>query len=116
MIAKNIYASFKLTQQARSIRVSLPSVNMGSMKNSSPTDIYTIRVDLDLDPESNENRRKSSIIRDISDKVRNVLHISDRYSNKKIGWEYTEMGFGIPGTFKVVQDSQDGPQIKDSTR
>ena len=53
------------------------------MKNSSPTDLYTIRVDLDLDLENNENRRKSSIIRDISDKLRNALHISDGYSNKR---------------------------------
>ena len=89
---------------------------MASMKNSSPTDLYTIRVDLDLDLENNENRRKSSIIRDISDKLRTVLNISDRYVDKKIGWEYTEMGFGIPGTFKLAKDSQHGPQIIDSTR
>ena len=86
------------------------------MKNSSPTDLYTIRVDLDLDPENNENRRKSSmIIRDISDKLGNVLHISDGYINKKIGWEYTEMAFGIPGTFKFVKDSDGGPTTKDYT-
>ena len=89
---------------------------MGSSEKSSQKHIYTIRVDLDVDLENNENRRKSSIIRDVSNKLRNALYNPDGYINKKIGWEYTEMGFGIPGTFKLVKDSRDGQQTKDFTR
>ena len=88
---------------------------MGSMKNSSP-DQYKIRNDLGVDLENKENQLNSSIIGDISDKLRNVFHRFDGNIDKKIGGKYTEIGFGIPGNFKFVTESQDGPQTEDLRR
>ena len=89
-------------------------LNMVSIESDSPKDIYTIRVDLDY--ESKKNRRKSSVIREISNKLSNVLNISDGYFNKTPTLEHSEMDFGIPGTFKQFKDNHDCPQAIDIAR
>ena len=84
------------------------------MEKNTSKDIYTIHVDLDY--ESKKNRRKSSVIREISNKLGNVLNVSDGYFNKTSGLEHSEMDFGIPGTFKQLKDNHDCPKAIDTAR